>query len=44
MPTLHYGPGDLNLAHGPGERVPVADLVTATRAFVLLALRTCGVR
>jgi acetylornithine deacetylase len=44
VPTLHYGPGDLNLAHGPGERVPVAELVTATRAFVLLALRTCGIR
>jgi acetylornithine deacetylase len=44
VPTLHYGPGDLNLAHGPLERVPVAELVTATRAFVLLALRTCGVR
>ncbi len=44
VPTLHYGPGDLNLAHGPGERVPVSELVDATRAFVLLALRTCGVR
>ena len=44
VPTLHYGPGDLNLAHGPSERVPVAELVTATRAFVLLALRTCGIR
>jgi acetylornithine deacetylase len=44
VPTLHYGPGDLNLAHGPLEHVPIADLVTATRAFVLLALRTCGVR
>ncbi len=44
VPTLHYGPGDLDLAHGPHERVPVDDLVTATRAFVLLALRTCGVR
>ena len=44
VPTLHYGPGDLNLAHGPGERVPISELVTATRAFVLLALRTCGVR
>jgi acetylornithine deacetylase len=44
VPTLHYGPGDLNLAHGPSERVPVAELGTATRAFVLLALRTCGIR
>jgi acetylornithine deacetylase len=44
VPTLHYGPGDLNLAHGPRERVPVAEVVTAARAFALLALRACGVR
>ena len=44
VPTLHYGPGDLNLAHGPGERVPISELVTATRAYALLALRTCGIR
>jgi acetylornithine deacetylase len=44
IPTLHYGPGDLALAHGPRERVPVAHLVTAARAFALLTLRTCGVR
>lgn len=44
VPTLHYGPGDLKLAHGPREKVPVADVVTAARAFALLTLRTCGVR
>jgi acetylornithine deacetylase len=44
VPTLHYGPGDLNLAHGPREKVPVAEVVTAARAFALLTLRTCGVR
>ena len=44
IPTLHYGPGDLSLAHGPREQVPVADVVTAARAFALLTLRTCGVR
>jgi acetylornithine deacetylase len=44
VPTLNYGPGDLNLAHGPSERVPVAEVMTAARAFALLALRTCGVR
>jgi acetylornithine deacetylase len=44
VPTLHYGPGDLLLAHGPAERVPVAEVVTAARAFALLTLRTCGVR
>jgi acetylornithine deacetylase len=44
VPTLHYGPGDLNLAHGPLEKVPVSELVTAAQAFALLTLRTCGVR
>jgi len=44
VPTLHYGPGDLNLAHGPLEKVPVSDVVTAARAFALLTLRSCGVR
>ena len=44
IPTLHYGPGDLHLAHGPAERVPVEELMTATRTFALLALRSCGVR
>ncbi|HEX2072970.1 MAG TPA: ArgE/DapE family deacylase [Geodermatophilus sp.] len=43
IPTLHYGPGDLHLAHGPLERVPVAEVVTAARAFALLTLRSCGV-
>ncbi|TYP84844.1 ArgE/DapE family deacylase [Blastococcus xanthinilyticus] len=42
IPTLHYGPGDLHLAHGPLEQVPIAELVTAARALALLALRTCG--
>jgi acetylornithine deacetylase len=44
VPTLHYGPGDLDLAHGPQEKVPVAEVVTAARAFALLTLRTCGLR
>jgi acetylornithine deacetylase len=43
VPTLHYGPGDLQLAHGPMEQVPVAEVVTAARAFALLAMRSCGV-
>jgi acetylornithine deacetylase len=44
VPTLHYGPGDLHLAHGPMEMVPLAEVVTAARAFALLIVRTCGVR
>ncbi len=44
VPTLHYGPGDLRLAHGPREKVPVAEVVTAARAFALLAVRTAAAR
>jgi acetylornithine deacetylase len=43
IPTVLYGPGDLHLAHGPLERVPVAELVTAARVFALLAVRSAGV-
>jgi acetylornithine deacetylase len=44
IPTLHYGPGDLRLAHGPQERVPVAELVAVTRALALLAVRAAAPR
>lgn len=44
IPTVHYGPGDAALAHGPYESVPVAELLTATRALALVALEHCGVR
>jgi acetylornithine deacetylase len=44
IPTLHYGPGDLTLAHGPLEKVDLDEVVTAARAFALLVVRTCGVR
>jgi acetylornithine deacetylase len=42
IPTLHYGPGDVRLAHGPDESVRVDELVTVTEALVLTILRTCG--
>jgi acetylornithine deacetylase len=41
--TLQYGPGDVRLAHGPHESVPVAEVVTAARAYALLVLDVCGV-
>lgn len=41
VPTLHYGPGDLRLAHGPNESVPVADVLTTTRVLALALLRAC---
>ncbi len=42
VPTVHYGPGDVSLAHGPAERVPVAEVLTATRALALLAIDYCS--
>lgn len=42
IPTVQYGPGDVQLAHGPHESVPVDEVVTAARAFALLALDVCG--
>jgi len=42
IPTVHYGPGDIALAHSPNESVPVSELLTATRALVLLVADVCG--
>ena len=43
IPALHLGPGDLHLAHGPAERVPVAEVTAVARALALLTVRRCGV-
>jgi len=42
VPTVHYGPGDAGLAHGPGESVPLAEVAAAARALTVLALDVCG--
>lgn len=42
VPTVHYGPGDVTLAHGPDESVPVAEVLTCARTLSLLALDICG--
>ncbi|MDX6332106.1 MAG: acetylornithine deacetylase [Streptomycetaceae bacterium] len=44
IPTLQFGPGDLNLAHGPREQVSVPEIVEVTRALVLAVLRTVGTK
>ncbi len=44
IPTLHYGPGDVRLAHGPDEAVEVDEVVRVVQTLVLTALRTCGTR
>lgn len=38
IPTIHYGPGDAALAHGPGELVRIDELLTATRVLALTAI------
>ena len=42
VPTVHYGPGDAALAHGPGERVSVHEVLHATRTLALTAMEHCG--
>ncbi len=43
IPTVQYGPGRVDLAHAPDERVPLADVAQVARACALLALDWCGV-
>jgi len=42
IPTLQYGPGDVTLAHGPNESVPIEDIAITARTLALLALDICG--
>lgn len=42
IPTLHYGPGDVSLAHGPDERVPIDQLMTTAKVLTLAVLRSCA--
>lgn len=39
IPTLHYGAGDVRLAHGPDESVDLAEMQTAARGLGTLLLR-----
>lgn len=43
IPTVQYGPGRVDLAHAPDERVPLADVGHVARACALLALEWCAV-
>ena len=36
IPTLHYGPGDVRLAHGPDEHVPLDQVEVTTAVFTRL--------
>ncbi len=41
VPALHYGPGDVRLAHGPNESVPIDQLVISARTLTLALVRAC---
>ena len=41
IPSVGIGPGDERLAHTPDERVPVAQVLQACRAYALLIERLC---
>ena len=41
IPTVHYGPGDAALAHGPREMVPIDEVLTTARALALAAMDLC---
>lgn len=43
IPTMHYGPGDVGLAHGPDESVSLSQTLTCARALAVLALDYCGI-
>lgn len=40
--TVIFGPGDIKLAHGPDEYVPLADVLAAQRVYMKLALALLG--
>ena len=42
IPTLHYGPGDVRLAHAPRESVPLVEVLQVARALALVAARRLG--
>ena len=42
IPTLHYGPGDVRLAHAPRESVPIAEVVEVARSLAVVAARRLG--
>lgn len=41
-PTVHYGPGDAALAHGPRETVRIDEVLTTARTLALVAMHHCG--
>ncbi|HUR50299.1 MAG TPA: ArgE/DapE family deacylase [Acidimicrobiales bacterium] len=42
IPTVVFGPGDINAAHRPDEFVPVSELVECARVLAATIVRFCG--
>jgi acetylornithine deacetylase len=42
IPAVQYGPGDVDLAHAPGEHVPLSQVREAARTLTRLAAQHCG--
>lgn len=42
IPSLHYGPGDVQFAHAPREQVSIKETVQVAQALLLLVVRRCG--
>jgi acetylornithine deacetylase len=42
IPSVCFGPGDIQLAHGVDECVPIADLVACAQGIAVAAMRFCG--
>lgn len=42
MPAVLYGPGDVTLAHGVDELVPIAEVVAAAKTAAVLLTRWCA--
>jgi len=44
IPSVVFGPGNCAVAHGSNEHVPIAEVVAAVKALLLVTCRWCGVR
>ncbi|WP_309094845.1 ArgE/DapE family deacylase [Streptomyces sp.] len=44
IPTLQFGPGDIQVAHSAGERVSIRETLAVARALVVAVLRTVGTK
>lgn len=42
IPTLQYGPGDVQFAHASDEHVDLSDVFACSRVYALLIARLCG--